>query len=186
MWADLLLPPPRKRRGVAPRSKPRPDRGFRRERLSTSGSGRITGSRRTSGPVRKVPQARLTPAEIPTVQPGRSCERTLPFGILFEPASAKSTAAIDPPAFATLSDRPIMRENHINVWQHSPGQRVRLAHFTPGFVASGPITFCVYLVALQHLLPIYSRRDSKRRPRAHSIRRAPRARSKRVVSSRAH
>ena len=50
VWADLLLPPPRKRRGVAPRSKPRPDRGFRRERLSTSGSGRITGSRRTSQP----------------------------------------------------------------------------------------------------------------------------------------
>ncbi len=30
-----------------------------------------------------------------------------------------------------------------------------------GFVASGPITFCVYLVALQHLLPIYGQRDSK-------------------------
>ena len=149
-------------RGVAPRSKPRPDRGFSPGAAVDVRFGAHYGLEADeSAQVRKVPQARLTPAEIPTVQPGRSCERTLPFGILFEPASAKSTAAIDPPAFATLSDRPIMRENHINVWQHSPGQRVRLAHFTPGFVASGPITFCVYLVALQHLLPIYSRRDSK-------------------------
>ena len=60
VWADLLLPPPRKRRGVAPRSKPRPDRGFRRERLSTSGSGRITGSRRTSGEVRELPRQRTS------------------------------------------------------------------------------------------------------------------------------
>jgi len=60
VWADLLLPPPRKRRGVAPRSKPRPDRGFRRERLSTSGLGCITGSRRTSGPVRKLPHQRTS------------------------------------------------------------------------------------------------------------------------------
>ena len=68
VWADLLLPPLRKRRGVAPRSKPRPDRGFRRERLSTSGSGRITGSRRTSSQVREVPHKRTSYTLIETAK----------------------------------------------------------------------------------------------------------------------